>query len=140
MNDFLENNWERLTSLWRMRRKESYLRRKKRYCNNNSKSGRHATDWAPIVMTWITLGGKYNRKGVENGYCRFVNMPAMFVLGVSLVYVATRPEPEEKIVRAEVIKPGRLQAELRLGTGVRLALNEHQGVYSSENAVRGDCE
>ncbi|MFR7811737.1 MAG: hypothetical protein ACLU4N_22195 [Butyricimonas faecihominis] len=29
---------------------------------------------------------------------------------------------------------GRLQAELRLGTGVRLALNEHQGVYSSENA------
>ncbi|MEI3422220.1 MAG: hypothetical protein V8R91_14875 [Butyricimonas faecihominis] len=80
-------------------------------------------------MTWITHGGKYSRKGVENGCCRFVNMrPYLYWV---FLHVVTRPEPKEKIVRAEVIKPGRLQAELRLGTGVRLALNEHQGVYSS---------
>lgn len=83
-----------------------------------------------VDNAWRKIQPKRGRKWMLS-VCKYA---AMFVLGVSLVYVVTRPEPEEKIVRAEVIKPGRLQAELRLGTGVRLALNEHQGVYSSENA------
>ena len=83
-----------------------------------------------VDNAWRKIQSKRGRKWMLS-VCKYA---AMFVLGVSLVYVVTRPEPEEKIVRAEVIKPGRLQAELRLGTGVRLALNEHQGVYSSENA------
>ena len=127
MNDFLENNWERLTSLWR-RPEEGELSQEEKKILQQQFEIRQAMH-----------GLESHRYDVDNAWrkiqpkrgCKYA---AMFVLGVSLVYVATRPEPEEKIVRAEVIKPGRLQAELRLGTGVRLALNEHQGVYSSENA------
>lgn len=134
MNDFLENNWERLTSLWRRPEEGELSQEEKkilqqqfeiRQAMHGLESHRYDVDNA-----WRKIQPKRGRKWVLS-VCKYA---AMFVLGVSLVYVATRPEPEEKIVRAEVIKPGRLQAELRLGTGVRLALNEHQGVYSSENA------
>ena len=134
MNDFLENNWERLTSLWRrpedgeLSQEEKTILQQQfeiRQAMHGLESHRYDVDNA-----WRKIQPKRGRKWMLS-VCKYA---AMFVLGVSLVYVATRPEPEEKIVRAEVIKPGRLQAELRLGTGVRLALNEHQGVYSSENA------
>lgn len=134
MNDFLENNWERLTSLWRRPEEGELSQEEKkilqqqfeiRQAMHGLESHRYDVDNA-----WRRIQPKRGRKWMLS-VCKYA---AMFVLGVSLVYVATRPEPEEKIVRAEVIKPGRLQAELRLGTGVRLALNEHQGVYSSENA------
>ena len=134
MNDFLENNWERLTSLWRRPEEGELSQEEKkilqqqfeiRQAMHGLSSHRYDVDNA-----WRKIQPKRGRKWMLS-VCKYA---AMFVLGVSLVYVVTRPEPEEKIVRAEVIKPGRLQAELRLGTGVRLALNEHQGVYSSENA------
>ncbi|OUN65007.1 MULTISPECIES: FecR family protein [Butyricimonas] len=134
MNDFLENNWERLTSLWRRPEEGELSQEEKkilqqqfeiRQAMHGLESHRYDVDNA-----WRKIQSKRGRKWMLS-VCKYA---AMFVLGVSLVYVVTRPEPEEKIVRAEVIKPGRLQAELRLGTGVRLALNEHQGVYSSENA------
>ena len=134
MNDFLENNWERLTSLWRRPEEGELSQEEKkilqqqfeiRQAMHGLESHRYDVDNA-----WRKIQPKRGRKWMLS-VCKYA---AMFVLGVSLVYVVTRPEPEEKIVRAEVIKPGRLQAELRLGTGVRLALNEHQGVYSSENA------
>lgn len=134
MNDFLENNWERLTSLWR-RPKEGELSQEEkkilqqqfeiRQAMHGLESHRYDVD-----NVWRKIQPKRGRKWMLS-VCKYA---AMFVLGVSLVYVVARPEPEEKIVRAEVIKPGRLQAELRLGTGVRLALNEHQGVYSLGNA------
>mgnify|MGYP005755191887 FL=1 len=133
MNDFLENNWERLTSLWRrpedgeLSQEEKTILQQQfeiRQAMHGLESHRYDVDNA-----WRKIQPKRGRKWMLS-VCKYA---AMFVLGVSLVYVATRPEPEEKIVRAEVIKPGRLQAELRLGTGVRLALNEHQGVYSSGN-------
>mgnify|MGYP000321937587 FL=1 len=134
MNDFLENNWERLTSLWRRPEEGELSQEEKkilqqqfeiRQAMHGLESHRYDVDNA-----WRKIQPKRGRKWMLS-VCKYA---AMFVLGVSLVYVVTRPEPEEKIVRAEVIKPGRLQAELRLGTGVRLALNEHQGVYSSGNA------
>ena len=134
MNDFLENNWERLTSLWRRPEEGELSQEEKkilqqqfeiRQAMHGLESHRYDVDNA-----WRKIQPKRGRKWMLS-VCKYA---AMFVLGVSLVYVVTRPEPKEKIVRAEVIKPGRLQAELRLGTGVRLALNEHQGVYSSENA------
>ena len=134
MNDFLENNWERLTSLWRRPEEGELSQEEKkilqqqfeiRQAMHGLSSHRYDVDNA-----WRKIQPKRGRKWMLS-VCKYV---AMVVLGVSLVYVVTRPEPEEKIVRAEVIKPGRLQAELRLGTGVRLALNEHQGVYSSGNA------
>ena len=134
MNDFLENNWERLTSLWRRPEEGELSQEEKkilqqqfeiRQAMHGLESHRYDVDNA-----WRKIQSKRGRKWMLS-VCKYA---AMFVLGVSLVYVVTRPEPEEKIVRAEVIKPGRLQAELRLGTGVRLALNEHQGGYSSENA------
>ena len=133
MNDFLENNWERLTSLWRrpedgeLSQEEKTILQQQfeiRQAMHGLESHRYDVDNA-----WRKIQPKRGRKWMLS-VCKYA---AMFVLGVSLVYVPTRPEPEEKIVRAEVIKPGRLQAELRLGTGVRLALNEHQGVYSSGN-------
>ena len=133
MNDFLENNWERLTSLWRrpedgeLSQEEKTILQQQfeiRQAMHGLESHRYDVDNA-----WRKIQPKRGRKWMLS-VCKYA---AMFVLGVSLVYVATRPEPGEKIVRAEVIKPGRLQAELRLGTGVRLALNEHQGVYSSGN-------
>lgn len=134
MNDFLENNWERLTSLWRRPEERELSQEEKKILQQQFEIrqamhglGSHRYD---VDNAWRKIQPKRGRKWVLS-VCKYA---AMFVLGVSLVYVATRPEPEEKIVRAEVIKPGRLQAELRLGTGVRLALNEHQGVYSSENA------
>lgn len=134
MNDFLENNWERLTSLWRRPEEGELSQEEKKILQQQFEIrqamhglGSHRYD---VDNAWRKIQPKGGRKWVLS-VCKYA---AMFVLGVSLVYVATRPEPEEKIVRAEVIKPGRLQAELRLGTGVRLALNEHQGVYSSENA------
>lgn len=134
MNDFLENNWERLTSLWRRPEEGELSQEEKKILQQQFEIrqamhglGSHRYD---VDNAWRKIQPKRGRKWVLS-VCKYA---AMFVLGVSLVYVATRPEPEEKIVRAEVIKPGRLQAELRLGTGVRLALNEHQGVYSSENA------
>ena len=134
MNDFLENNWERLTSLWRRPEEGELSQEEKkilqqqfeiRQAMHGLESHRYDVDNA-----WRKIQPKRGRKWMLS-VCKYA---AIFVLGVSLVYVVTRPEPKEKIVRAEVIKPGRLQAELRLGTGVRLALNEHQGVYSSENA------
>lgn len=134
MNDFLENNWERLTSLWRRPEEGELSQEEKKILQQQFEIrqamhglGSHRYD---VDNAWRKIQSKRGRKWMLS-VCKYA---AMFVLGVSLVYVATRPEPEEKIVRAEVIKPGRLQAELRLGTGVRLALNEHQGVYSSENA------
>ena len=134
MNDFLENNWERLTSLWRRPEEGELSQEEKKILQQQFEIrqamhglGSHRYD---VDNAWRKIQPKRGRKWVLS-VCKYA---AMFVLGVSLVYVVTRPEPEEKIVRAEVIKPGRLQAELRLGTGVRLALNEHQGVYSSENA------
>ena len=134
MNDFLENNWERLTSLWRRPEEGELSQEEKKILQQQFEIrqamhglGSHRYD---VDNAWRKIQPKRGRKWVLS-VCKYA---AMFVLGVSLVYVATRPEPEEKIVRAEVIKPGRLQAELRLGTGERLALNEHQGVYSSENA------
>ena len=134
MNDFLENNWERLTSLWRRPEEGELSQEEKKILQQQFEIrqamhglGSHRYD---VDNAWRKIQPKRGRQWVLS-VCKYA---AMFVLGVSLVYVATRPEPEEKIVRAEVIKPGRLQAELRLGTGVRLALNEHQGVYSSENA------
>ena len=134
MNDFLENNWERLTSLWRRPEEGELSQEEKKILQQQFEIrqamhglGSHRYD---VDNAWRKIQPKRGRKWMLS-VCKYV---AMVVLGVSLVYVATRPEPEEKIVRAEVIKPGRLQAELRLGTGVRLALNEHQGVYSSENA------
>ena len=134
MNDFLENNWERLTSLWRRPEEGELSQEEKKILQQQFEIrqamhglGSHRYD---VDNAWRKIQPKRGRKWVLS-VCKYA---AMFLLGVSLVYVATRPEPEEKIVRAEVIKPGRLQAELRLGTGVRLALNEHQGVYSSENA------
>ena len=134
MNDFLENNWERLTSLWRRPEEGELSQEEKKILQQQFEIrqamhglGSHRYD---VDNAWRKIQPKRGRKWVLS-VCKYA---AMFVLGVSLVYVATRPEPEEKIVRAEVIKPGRLQAELRLGTGVRLALNEHQGVYSSGNA------
>ena len=134
MNDFLENNWERLTSLWRRPEEGELSQEEKkilqqqfeiRQAMHGLSSHRYDVDNA-----WRKIQPKRGRKWMLS-VCKYA---AIFVLGVSLVYVVTRPEPKEKIVRAEVIKPGRLQAELRLGTGVRLALNEHQGVYSSGNA------
>ena len=134
MNDFLENNWERLTSLWRRPEEGELSQEEKKILQQQFEIrqamhglGSHRYD---VDNAWRKIQPKRGRKWMLS-VCKYV---AMVVLGVSLVYVVTRPEPEEKIVRAEVIKPGRLQAELRLGTGVRLALNEHQGVYSSENA------
>lgn len=134
MNDFLENNWERLTSLWRRPEEGELSQEEKKILQQQFEIrqamhglGSHRYD---VDNAWRKIQPKRGRKWMLS-VCKYA---AMFVLGVSLVYVVTRPEPEEKIVRAEVIKPGRLQAELRLGTGVRLALNEHQGVYSSENA------
>ena len=134
MNDFLENNWERLTSLWRRPEEGELSQEEKKILQQQFEIrqamhglGSHRYD---VDNAWRKIQPKRGRKWVLS-VCKYA---AMFVLGVSLVYVATRPEPEEKIVRAEVIKPGRLQAELRLGTGVRLALNEHQGVYSLGNA------
>lgn len=134
MNDFLENNWERLTSLWRRPEEGELSQEEKKILQQQFEIrqamhglGSHRYD---VDNAWRKIQSKRGRKWMLS-VCKYA---AMFVLGVSLVYVVTRPEPEEKIVRAEVIKPGRLQAELRLGTGVRLALNEHQGVYSSENA------
>ena len=133
MNDFLENNWERLTSLWRrpedgeLSQEEKTILQQQfeiRQAMHGLESHRYDVDNA-----WRKIQPKRGRKWMLL-VCKYA---AIFVLGVSLVYVVTRLEPKEKIVRAEVIKPGRLQAELRLGTGVRLALNEHQGVYSSGN-------
>ena len=133
MNDFLENNWERLTSLWR-RPEDGELSQEEKTILQQQFEIRQAMHGLvshryDVDNAWRKIQPKRGRKWMLS-VCKYA---AMFVLGVSLVYVATRPEPEEKIVRAEVIKPGRLQAELRLGTGVRLALNEHQGVYSSGN-------
>lgn len=134
MNDFLENNWERLTSLWRRPEEGELSQEEKKILQQQFEIrqamhglGSHRYD---VDNAWRKIQPKRGRKWMLS-VCKYA---AMFVLGVSLVYVVTRPEPEEKIVRAEVIKPGRLQAELRLGTGVRLALNEHQGVYSLGNA------
>lgn len=134
MNDFLENNWERLTSLWRRPEEGELSQEEKKILQQQFeiRQAMHGLDphRYDVDNAWRKIQPKRGRKWMLS-VCKYV---AMVVLGVSLVYVATRPEPEEKIVRAEVIKPGRLQAELRLGTGVRLALNEHQGVYSSGNA------
>ena len=134
MNDFLENNWERLTSLWRRPEEGELSQEEKKILQQQFeiRQAMHGLDphRYDVDNAWRKIQPKRGRKWMLS-VCKYA---AMFVLGVSLVYVVTRPEPEEKIVRAEVIKPGRLQAELRLGTGVRLALNEHQGVYSSENA------
>ena len=134
MNDFLENNWERLTSLWRRPEEGELSQEEKKILQQQFeiRQAMHGLDphRYDVDNAWRKIQPKRGRKWMLS-VCKYV---AMVVLGVSLVYVVTRPEPEEKIVRAEVIKPGRLQAELRLGTGVRLALNEHQGVYSSENA------
>ena len=134
MNDFLENNWERLTSLWRRPEEGELSQEEKKILQQQFeiRQAMHGLDphRYDVDNAWRKIQPKRGRKWVLS-VCKYA---AMFVLGVSLVYVVTRPEPEEKIVRAEVIKPGRLQAELRLGTGVRLALNEHQGVYSSGNA------
>ena len=134
MNDFLENNWERLTSLWRRPEEGELSQEEKKILQQQFEIrqamhglGSHRYD---VDNAWRKIQPKRGRKWMLL-VCKYA---AIFVLGVSLVYVVTRLEPKEKIVRAEVIKPGRLQAELRLGTGVRLALNEHQGVYSSENA------
>lgn len=134
MNDFLENNWERLTSLWRRPEEGELSQEEKKILQQQFeiRQAMHGLDphRYDVDNAWRKIQPKRGRKWMLS-VCKYA---AMFVLGVSLVYVVTRPEPEEKIVRAEVIKPGRLQAELRLGTGVRLALNEHQGVYSSGNA------
>ena len=134
MNDFLENNWERLTSLWRRPEEGELSQEEKKILQQQFeiRQAMHGLDphRYDVDNAWRKIQPKRGRKWMLS-VCKYV---AMVVLGVSLVYVVTRPEPEEKIVRAEVIKPGRLQAELRLGTGVRLALNEHQGVYSSGNA------
>ena len=134
MNDFLENNWERLTSLWRRPEEGELSQEEKKILQQQFeiRQAMHGLDphRYDVDNAWRKIQPKRGRKWMLS-VCKYV---AMVVLGVSLVYVVTRPEPEEKIVRAEVIKPGRLQAELRLGTGVRLALNEHQGVYSLGNA------
>ena len=134
MNDFLENNWERLTSLWRRPEEGELSQEEKKILQQQFeiRQAMHGLDphRYDVDNAWRKIQPKRGRKWMLS-VCKYV---AMVVLGVSLVYVVTRPEPEEKIVRAEVIKPGRLQAELRLGTGGRLALNEHQGVYSSGNA------
>ena len=134
MNDFLENNWERLTSLWRRPEEGELSQEEKKILQQQFeiRQAMHGLDphRYDVDNAWRKIQPKRGRKWMLS-VCKYV---AMVVLGVSWVYVVTRPEPEEKIVRAEVIKPGRLQAELRLGTGVRLALNEHQGVYSSGNA------
>ena len=134
MNDFLENNWERLTSLWRRPEEGELSQEEKKILQQQFeiRQAMHGLDphRYDVDNAWRKIQPKRGRKWMLS-VCKYV---AMVVLGVSLVYVVTRPEPEEKSVRAEVIKPGRLQAELRLGTGVRLALNEHQGVYSSGNA------
>ena len=134
MNDFLENNWERLTSLWRRPEEGELSQEEKKILQQQFeiRQAMHGLDphRYDVDNAWRKIQPKRGRKWMLS-VCKYV---AMVVLGVSLVYVVTCPEPEEKIVRAEVIKPGRLQAELRLGTGVRLALNEHQGVYSSGNA------
>ena len=134
MNDFLENNWERLTSLWRRPEEGELSQEEKKILQQQFeiRQAMHGLDphRYDVDNAWRKIQPKRGRKWMLS-VCKYV---AMVVLGVSMVYVVTRPEPEEKIVRAEVIKPGRLQAELRLGTGVRLALNEHQGVYSSGNA------
>ena len=134
MNDFLENNWERLTSLWRRPEEGELSQEEKKILQQQFeiRQAMHGLDphRYDVDNAWRKIQPKRGRKWMLS-VCKYA---AIFVLGVSLVYVVTRPEPEEKIVRAEVIKPGRLQAELRLGTGVRLALNEHQGVYSSGNA------
>ncbi|MFR7876595.1 MAG: FecR family protein [Butyricimonas paravirosa] len=133
MNDFLENNWERLTSLWRRPEEGELSQEEKKILQQQFEIRQAMHGLESIVMTWITLGGKYNRKGVENGCCRFVNMqPRLY--WVFLWFMSLPVRSRRKIVTCRSDKPGRLQAELRLGTGVRLALNEHQGVYSSENA------
>ena len=134
MNDFLENNWERLTSLWRRPEEGELSQEEKKILQQQFeiRQAMHGLDphRYDVDNAWRKIQPKRGRKWMLL-VCKYA---AIFVLGVSLVYVVTRLEPKEKIVRAEVIKPGRLQAELRLGTGVRLALNEHQGVYSSGNA------
>ncbi|MEQ2911200.1 FecR family protein [Butyricimonas faecihominis] len=134
MNDFLENNWERLTSLWRRSEEGELSQEEKkilqqqfeiRQAMHGLESHRYDVDNA-----WRKIQPKRGRKWILS-VCKYA---AVLILGVSLIYFFSGPEPEEKLVRAEVIKPGRLQAELHLGTGVRLALNEHQGIFSSENA------
>ena len=103
MNDFLENNWERLTSLWRRPEEGELSQEEKkilqqqfeiRQAMHGLSSHRYDVDNA-----WRKIQPKRGRKWMLS-VCKYA---AMFVLGVSLVYVVTRPEPEEKIVRNEIV-------------------------------------
>ncbi len=135
MNDFFENKWECLTSLWRRPEEGEVSQEDKKILQQQfeirqAMRGLESRRY-DVNSAWRKVQPKRSRKRVLS-ICKYA---AMLMLVISLVYVFTRPEPERKIEMAgtEVIKPGRLQAELHLGTGVRLALNEHQGVYSPEN-------
>lgn len=134
MNDFLENNWERLTSLWRKSEEGKLSQEDKKILQQQFEIRQAMHGLEPhrydVDEAWRKVQPKRGRKWVLAA-CKYA---AVLILGVSLIYFFSRREPEEKLVHTDVIKPGRLQAELHLGTGVRLALNEHQGIFSSENA------
>lgn len=136
MNDFFENKWERLTSLWQkpeegeLSPEEKKVLRQQfeiRQAMQGMKSRRYDVDGA-----WR----KVQPKKRERRILSVGKYAAVLVLGIALLYFFTRQEPEEKveIASSELIKPGKLQAKLHLSTGEYLALNEHQGAYTRENA------
>lgn len=136
MNDFFENKWERLTSLWQkpeegeLSPEEKKVLRQQfeiRQAMQGMKSRRYDVDDA-----WRKVQPK-KRSGRILSLSKYA---AVLVLGIALLYFFTRQEPGEKveIASSELIKPGKLQAQLHLSTGEYLALNEHQGAYTRENA------
>lgn len=136
MNDFLENNWERLTSLWR-RPEESELSREDKKILQQQFEIRQAMQGLKVRR--YDVDDAWRKVQPKRGHGRMLSVckyAAVLILGVTLIYFVTRQEQEGNVEMAstKIIRPGKLQAELHLATGVRLALNEHQGVYTPDSA------
>lgn len=97
MNDFFENKWERLTSLWRRPEEGEVSQEDKKILQQQfeirqAMRGLESRRY-DVNSAWRKVQPKRSRKRVLS-ICKYA---AMLMLVISLVYVFTRPEPERKI-------------------------------------------
>lgn len=136
MNDFFENKWERLTSLWQKPEEGELSPEEKKVLRQQFEIRQAMQGMKSRLYDVDGAWRKVQPKKRERRILSVGKYAAVLVLGIALLYFFTRQEPEEKveIASSELIKPGKLQAKLHLSTGEYLALNEHQGAYTRENA------
>lgn len=136
MNDFWENTWECLTSLWRQPEEGELSPEDKKVLQQQFeiRQAMHGleTRHYDVDGAWQKVRPKRGRRWVLS-VCKYA---AVLVLGVFVAHFFVRQESEEKVSLAipEQVKPGKLQAKLYLATGEYLALDEHQGTYNRKSA------